>query len=225
MRSVAAISVALAIGASGFVARQYPRTMQPWRHCTKKDSDAAPVEINALGKGSIVEFVHNKHTTLGVVTDHMVKSKGGLRYEITTADEKVHVGVAPRDIHFSAPPLKGDKGDKPPLKRLPEFEHVLQTSATNLIDPETLEISWEIAAEEDKVLRTKDISKLTDMGSSPVDIYRTFRVLSSELGHVFFKGAKGEAAAFKARAKKTVEAAKQSLCNNHSDEYGEFCLV
>ena len=33
-----------------------------------------------------------------------VKAKGGLRYEIKTSDGKLHAGVAPRDIHFSAPP-------------------------------------------------------------------------------------------------------------------------
>ena len=60
--------------------------------------------INALGKGSIVEFEFNKHTCIGVVDAHMVKAKGGLRYEIKTSDGKLHAGVAPRDIHFSAPP-------------------------------------------------------------------------------------------------------------------------
>ncbi len=35
----------------------------------------------------------------------------------------------------------------------------------------------------------------------------------------------GEAAAFKVRAKKTVEAAKQSLCGNAGDDYADFCLV
>ena len=66
---------------------------------------------------------------------------------------------------------------------------------------------------------------MLDAGSSPVDIYRTFRVLSCELGKVFFQKAKGHTSHFNARAKKTVEAAKRSLCGQHGDEYGEFCLV
>ena len=49
--------------------------------------------------------------------------------------------------------------------------------------------------------------------------------MTSELGRVFFKSAKGEAAAFKAKAHKAVDAAKVTLCNTHGDDYGEFCLV
>ena len=68
------------------------------------DADAEPVQINAMSKGTVVEFDLNKHTTLGVIDGHKVKAKGGLRYEIKTADGKLHAGVAPRDIHFSATP-------------------------------------------------------------------------------------------------------------------------
>ena len=74
----------------------------------KKDKDAAddaePVQINAMSKGTVVEFDLNKHTTLGVIDGHKVKAKGGLRYEIKTSDGKLHAGIAPRDIHFSATP-------------------------------------------------------------------------------------------------------------------------
>ena len=74
----------------------------------KKDKDTAedaePVQVNAMSKGTVVEFDLNKHTTLGVIDGHKVKAKGGLRYEIKTSDGKLHAGVAPRDIHFSATP-------------------------------------------------------------------------------------------------------------------------
>ena len=39
-----------------------------------------------------------------MIDGHKVKAKGGLRYEIKTADGKLHAGIAPRDIHFSATP-------------------------------------------------------------------------------------------------------------------------
>ena len=194
----------------------------------KEANEAEAVEVQALGKGSVVEFVLNKHTVLGVIESHMVKAKGGLRYEIMTADEKVHAGIAPRDIHFSAAPLPPGKGAPAPLKRLSEFSDVLDASAVKLMDPEVLEICYEMAADEDdsKVFRVKDVAKLIDDGTAPIDLYRTFRILTSELGRVFFKAAKGEAAAFKARARKSVEAAKVSLCKAHGDDYNaEFCLV
>ena len=64
---------------------------------------------------------------------------------------------------------------------------VLDTEAPALVDPEVLEICYEVAAEEEKELGIKQIANLLDAGSSPVDIYRTFRVLSCELGKVFFQ--------------------------------------
>ncbi|KAH8045310.1 hypothetical protein JL722_14295 [Aureococcus anophagefferens] len=131
------VAVAVASTASAFL-RASPGAAPPSLRAKKDkaaDGDAAPVEVNALGKGSIVEFEFNKHTCIGVVDAHMVKAKGGLRYDVVTADEKV----------FS-----------------------------------------------------QEIAKLFDEGTSPVDLYRTFRIMTSELGRVF-KSAKGEAAAFKAR--------------------------
>lgn len=178
--------------------------------------DAPPVQIHAMSSGTVVEFDLNKHTTLGIITSHMVKAKGGLRYEVETADHKVHAGVAPKDIHFSAAGAKAN---------LAEMIQVLDTSTYTLVDPEVMEICYEVAMEEEKSLPLKQIASDLEMGSSPVDLYRTFRVLSGELGKVFFQKAKGHTSHFNARAAKTVEAAKRSLCGSHSDEYPEFCLV
>ena len=78
---------------------------------------------------------------------------------------------------------------------------VLDTEAPALVDPEVLEICYEVAAEEEKELGLQQIASLLDAGSGPVDIYRTFRVLSCELGKVFFQKAKGHTKHFNARAK------------------------
>ena len=157
----------------------------------------------------------------------MVKSKGGLRYSVMTADKALHEGVAPKDIHFTAAPLAPGKGVKSaPAERLKDFEEVLNQATPLLVDIEVLEIAWEMALEEDETFQIKALSKLlNDESASPVDLYRTFRVLSSELGRVFFKAAKGEGAKWNARTKKTVEAAKQSLCANTEEDYSDFCLV
>ena len=61
-----------------------------------------------------------------------VKAKGGLRYEIKTADEKVHAGVAPKDINFSAAGAK---------KQLAAMADVLDTAAPLLVDAELLELA------------------------------------------------------------------------------------
>ena len=100
--------IALALsGASAFLAPPTPaaaRTIVFKKKEKDADADAEPVQINAMSKGTVVEFDLNKHTTLGVIDGHKVKAKGGLRYEIKTSDGKLHAGIAPRDIHFSATP-------------------------------------------------------------------------------------------------------------------------
>ena len=103
-----AIALAALIHAAGaFLAPPAPAVAKTITF-KKKDKDTAedaePVQVNAMSKGTVVEFDLNKHTTLGVIDGHKVKAKGGLRYEIKTSDGKLHAGVAPRDIHFSAPP-------------------------------------------------------------------------------------------------------------------------
>ena len=50
---------------------------------------------------------------------------------------------------------------------------VLDTEAPALVDPEVLEICYEVAGEEEKELGLQQIASLLDAGSGPVDIYRT----------------------------------------------------
>ena len=102
-RIIAALALS---GASAFLAPPAPAVAKTIIFKKDKDTaeDAEPVQVNAMSKGTVVEFDLNKHTTLGVIDGHKVKAKGGLRYEIKTSDGKLHAGVAPRDIHFSAAP-------------------------------------------------------------------------------------------------------------------------
>ena len=53
-----------------------------------------------------------------------------------------------------------------------------------------------------------------------VERYRAFRLLSSDLGHVFFKSLSG--AKFKLKAAKAVQASKDAYCRQHDVE---FCFV
>ena len=106
MRRYIALAAALQ-AASAFLAPLAPaiaKTVVFKKKDKEADADAEPVQINAMSKGTVVEFDLNKHTTLGVIDGHKVKAKGGLRYEIKTSDGKLHAGIAPRDIHFSATP-------------------------------------------------------------------------------------------------------------------------
>ena len=54
---------------------------------------------------AIASGTSNRQTkALAASVRDKVKAKGGLRYEIKTSDGKLHAGIAPRDIHFSATP-------------------------------------------------------------------------------------------------------------------------
>jgi hypothetical protein len=102
------------------------------------------------------------------------------------------------------------------------------------ISPELLELAWEEAleraVEDDEssshVLSPSDLIELVHShDASKIEKYKAWKFLQSELAHVFFKDIKdhGRVSTFKAKARKAVEAAKQSFCNSHSDS--DLCLV
>jgi hypothetical protein len=64
--------------------------------------------------------------------------------------------------------------------------------------------------------------------AGPGESYRVWRLLSTDLGHVFFKDIAdhGRITAFRAKGKPAVEAAKSAFCEDHEQEkeWG-FCFV
>ena len=189
---------------------------------------------NAIKVGDFIEFDHKKHTFVGIVEGAHHKSKGGVVYAVTTAEGVRHEGVATREIHFTAPAFvqtKENKGDSSE-KRLRAYDEMLHLAPAHLGDPFVLELCWEIAAEDESAnaqasLSLSDFVALVDgaLGDSPIELYRTFRLLTSEVGRVFFTKVKH--GAFKVRAEKSVEAAKKELCSHdalHSG-YESFCFA
>jgi hypothetical protein len=55
--------------------------------------------------------------------------------------------------------------------------------------------------------------------------YMAWKILRTEWSHVFFRDVKdhGRIVSFKAKARKTVEAAKQAFCQDHKDS--DLCPV
>ena len=117
--------------------------------------------------------------------------------------------------------------EKTPAEILKEFSDILATEPTDLgVDPEDLELAWEMCAETEvsKGFTPKSIVSIVDETycKSSVDLYKAFRLVSSDLGKVFFKSL-GENK-FKAKASKAVKASKDNWCRSITAE-PEFCFV
>lgn len=95
------------------------------------------------------------------------------------------------------------------------------------VSGELLEMAWEEAAEEERSL-TPDafIELLHAHKASAMEKYLAWKLLQSEMAHVFFKEIKdhGRVVSFKAKTPKTVDAAKQMFCRTHQDD-NEICFV
>ena len=187
-------------------------------------------ELPSIAIGSICEFHDPKHgagavkPVLGIVQSLEFKSKGGARIILADAAGGTHT-VAEKALHIILPPAKGK--DKEPAEILQDYLKVMEVEdATNLgVDPELLELAWTECAESEKAsFSPKSIISMIDasMCKTPVDLYKAFRLVSSDLGKVFFKELGGNK--FKAKAMKSVKASKDNWCRAPDHEH-EWCFV
>ena len=99
-------------------------------------------------------------------------------------------------------------------------------SCTRRVDPELLEIAWEVCAEQPANGRSpQQILSLIDekLCKTPIDQYRAFRLLSSDLGKIFFKALSGNA--FKPKSSSSVRASKDLWCHQPTHTTLEYCFV
>ena len=202
----------------------------------KHDDNGAKAEVeqkHALAKGTICEFEEKKRVHVGKITASEHKSNGGVRYTVEEAGGK-SFSVADKQVNFAvAAPAADGKAEK----MLADFEVAMAASVTDLskaldVDPETLELTWETAAEDDAHDHSLTAKSFIDLvhsraPTSALETYRAWRLLCSDLAHVFFKSVKnhGRVESFKAKAVEAVDAAKITFCNKdeHSDD--DFCFV
>ena len=186
-------------------------------------------EMPNIAVGSICEFHDPKHgngaakPVMGVVQSLEFKAKGGCRIILEDGFGSTHT-VAEKALHIILPPSKGK--DREPAAILSEYLAVMEKEATDLgVDPELLELAWTECDELEKAAFTpKAIMSMIDpaMCKSPVDVYKAFRVISSDLGKVFYK-ALGDGK-FKPKATKAVQASKDNWCREPTHEH-EWCFV
>jgi len=152
------------------------------------------------------------------------KAKGGARLQVMDASGAMHA-VAEKSIHVNLGVHKGKLVE--PSAILADFQAVMALEPTALgVDPESLAMAWELAAEEEgDSFSTKFLLSLVDdtFFKAQTDAYRAFRLLSSDLGKVFFKNLGPNT--WKAKAAKAVEASKQNWCRELKEDEAEWCLV
>jgi hypothetical protein len=201
---------------------------------------APPVERGAeaphsnIDIGSICEFHDQKHgsgkqvAVLGICESSAMKAKGGEVITLVDATGKRHT-VPGKSIHITLPPTKG-KAKEPDEILAPYLEIAEKSSEALGVDPEMLELAWELCEgdEDASSFSPKDIITMVDekLYQSAVDRYRAFRLLTSDLGKVFFKSISVNA--FKPKSSTSVKTSKEQWCHSpgHGDMWKqEFCFV
>lgn len=226
----AILLLACAGGALAFApqASRSARRSAPLRGKAPKSEDGADAP-QRIAEGTVCEWVAEKHRVhVGVVKSSESKSKGGARYEIADASGVVHT-VPEKQLSFVGKVVQ----PKDVAKTLTSFDMALSEDTAALrtalkIDADLLALAWETAAEEDAgELSEDDVAEqvLGHKTSNLIEKYRLWRLLTSDLGRFFFKELKhnGRVDTWKAKAVKSVEAAKKSFCDNHNEP--EFCFA
>merc|ERR1711934_1136691 len=178
--------------------------------------------------GSIVEFHDPKHgagvarPVLGLVEGAEYKAKGGARILIVDSTGGKHA-VKESNIHINLGTYKGKLVE--PAQILKDYDEVMRLEGHQLGgEPELLETAWELCAEaETATFSPRAILSLVDetLFKSSLDTYKAFRLLTSDLGKVFFKSLNDHE--YKAKAVKSVEASKALWCHTHTDM--DYCYV
>jgi len=199
----------------------------------KKHTDDSASK-HSLAVGTFVEFEEKQRRVhIGKIAEVEHKSNGGTRYSVEDSDGH-RFNIADKAVHFSINP-PNSPGPANQLYR--EFIEAQKASEDELqskldISPELLELAWEEALEHEEasgehngVTPDQLIELVHSHAASAIEKYQAWRLLQSDLAHVFFKDMKdhGRITSFKAKARKAVDVAKKVFCNSHSDS--DLCLV
>lgn len=195
--------------------------------CQAKKGDDVEQQ-QAFPVGTFVEFVEKKRVHIGKILSVEHKSNGGARYDVDSGGK--HYGIADKAVSFAMPcPNTPGKASK----LYQEFEEAQQISEKEIqvkldISAELLVMAWEEAIEEDEsheVTPDSLIELIHSHKGSAIEKYMAWKLLRSDMAHVFFKDLKnhGRVVAFKAKAPKAVEAAKDQFCQTRVDE--EICFT
>ncbi len=194
---------------------------------SKKGGDD-PAHQSAYPVGTFIDFEEKSRDHVGKITHMDHKGNGGARYHVIDHEGKQYE-IADKAVRFAIHPPNSPAASE---ELFEEFVAAHDASEASLqsklaISPEILEIAWEEFSVTDDHMLTP--SALVDLvhshTASALEKYMAWKILRTELAHVFFKEIKehGRVVAFKAKTAKTVETAKEAFCQSHNDS--DLCLV
>ena len=193
----------------------------------KKSGDDV-VQQYAFPVGTFIEFEEKNREHIGKIAKLEHKISGGARYLVVDHEGKQY-DIPDKAVRFAMhPPNSPAASDKLFEQFLAAHDATEESIQSKLqISPEILEIAWEESNETDDHLLTP--SALVDLvhshAASAIEKYMAWKLLRTEMAHIFFKEIKdhGRVVSFKAKARKAVEAAKETFCNSHNGN--DLCLV
>lgn len=196
----------------------------------KKSGDDV-VQQHSFSAGTFVEFQEKKRSHLGKITGVEHKGNGGARYTVMDSEGK-SFGIADKQILYTMPcPTSPGQADKL-YSDFCRTQDVPLSSIEEQLDitSDLLEMAWEEIAEDEgnkEHTLTSDsfVELVLSHVASSMENYLAWKLLRSDMSHVFFKEIKdhGRVVAFKAKTKKAVEAAKDTFCRTHED--ADICYV
>lgn len=189
------------------------------------------VQQKSLASGTIVEFIEKKRVHAGKIINVQHKSNGAARYDVVDHDGH-KFSIADKAVSYSMPISANEERN---IKKIfDDFSAALEESETKLrsdldISAELLEMAWEDRSEDESHELTPDylIDLIHSHTASKLETYKAWRLLRTDMAHVFFKEIKdhGRVVAFKAKAQKAAEAAKETFCKNPDNSMDDFCWV
>ena len=229
--------VALALSsldaASAFIARPYAPSATS-SLLGKKDSSDDVVKQQAFSAGSFVEFQEKKRIHVGKIDAVEHKSSGGARYSVIDSEGK-KFNIADKAVLYSMPcPNSPGQASKLYEEFISAQEAPMKTLQESLdVSPDLLEMAWEEVTEDLEDQAHADLTPASFVelvhahAASAMEKYLTWKLLQSDMAHVFFKEIKshGRVVAFRAKSRKAVDTAKDIFCRNIDNEDSELCFV
>lgn len=189
------------------------------------------VQQLAFTPGTLVEFTEKKRVHAGKILKVEHKSNGGARYEVEDHDGH-KFKIADKAVNYA---MKVPPNEERNIKHIFDtFNEALEEPRSKLqkdldISADLLEMAWEEALEDDTHELTPDslVELVHSHAASTLEAYKAWRLLRTDLSHVFFKEIKdhGRVVSFKAKAKKAVDAAKDTFCRKPEQSDDDLCWV
>jgi len=196
----------------------------------KNEGENEVVQKSAFAVNTLVEFKEKNRAHIGKIVNAIHKSNGNARYDIVDTQGR-QFSIADKDVAFAISAPSNPKMTDSVMKEMEDAhdasEKMLQTKLD--VSPELLAMAWEEAAESESHVTPKLFIELLHAKTiDSLEAYMTWRLLRLEKSHIFFKELKvdGRVVAFKAKTRKSVDAAKEHFCRDiEFMDDDSFCFV